>query len=109
MPLWTNDQDTSVIYHNKNTKESFAVAIRSSRKFSLSSPQVLLVSVVENIGSSHPEETIIQESFEFTDLSTRMLVKRLSSGKQVILSVNKFDIGSARNFKLWIVIQEPKI
>ena len=85
------------------------MAIRSSRKFSLSSPQVLLVSVVEYIGSSHPEETIIQERLEFTDLSTGMLVKRLSSGKQVILSVNKFTFGSTPNLKLWIVIQEPKI
>jgi hypothetical protein len=70
---------------------------------------VLLVSVVEDIGSSHPEETIIQESFEFTDLSTGMLVKRLSSGKQVIVSNNKFTIGSAQNLKLWVVIQTPKI
>jgi len=111
--LWNHDRDSAVIYKNAKTGESFAVLIATSQK-RLSEPQGFLVGILDDINPDTFSEQAVDEFFKhdshsLTDLSTQMLVKFLRSGKQVILSVNTFNVGSQQNFRLWVVLKEPKM
>jgi hypothetical protein len=111
--LWNYDQESAVTYLNPLTDESFAVVIATSQKFR-STPQGFLVGIVDDITPGMSARAMVDDFFEnnsrsLTDLSTKMLVKPLPSGKQVILSVNTFSVGSDLHFKLWVVIQETRI
>jgi hypothetical protein len=111
--LWNHDQESAVIYRNPKTDESFAVIIATSQKFR-SIPQRFLVGIVDGISPGISETAIVDDFFKddnysLTDLSTRLLVKFLQSGRQVILSVNAFSVRSTLHFKLWVVVQESKI
>jgi DNA polymerase IIIc chi subunit len=111
--LWNHDQESAVIYRNPETDESFAVIIATSQKFR-SIPQRFLVGIVDGISPGISETAIVDDFFKddnhsLTDLSTRLLVKFLRSGRQVILSMNAFSVGSTLHFKLWVVVEESKI
>jgi len=111
--LWHHDQDSALIYKNQKTGESFAVLIATSQR-RISNPQGFLVGILDDInpetfGAEAVDEFFKHNSHLLTDLSTQMLVKFLRSGKQVILSVNTFTMGSLQNFKLWVVLKEPKM
>jgi hypothetical protein len=110
--LWNHDQESAVIYRNPKTDESFAVIIATSQKFR-SMPQRFLVGIVDGISPGISETAIVDDFFKdnnysLTDLSTRLLVKFLPSGRQVVLSVNAFSEGSALHFKLWVSVQEAE-
>jgi hypothetical protein len=111
--LWNHDQDSAVLYRNEKTGESFAVFIATSQK-RLSEPQSFLVGILDDIQPDTFSTETVDEFFKhdshlLTDLSTQMLVKFLRSGKQVILSVNTFTVESLQNFRLWVVLKEPKM
>jgi hypothetical protein len=70
------------------TAESFTVVIGTSQKFR-SEPQAFLVGIVDDMGPDIYVAEVLDDFFQYnshslTDLSTQMLVKHLSSGKQVI-------------------------
>jgi hypothetical protein len=118
--LWNHDKDSAVVYRNEETGDSFAVIIATSQKFR-SKPQRFLVGLVDNISPDTSGDAVVDEFFKdkshlLTDLSTQMLVKLLRSGKQVILSVNvvreqadTFTAVALQNFRLWIVVKEPRM
>jgi hypothetical protein len=113
--LWCDDNESSIMYRNKETSDSFTVVIGTSQKFR-ASPQTFMAGVVDDMGPDATAAEVLEDflddkSQSMTDLSTQVLVTRMSSGKQVILSVNitKEDAeASSQNFRLWVVVKETR-
>jgi hypothetical protein len=120
--LWHHYNNASVIYRNRETSETFTVVIGTSKEF-CSEPQAFLAGIMDNIGKDITAAEIQHNVFKekrhsLTDLSTKMLVKHLDFGKQVILSVNVTqqqadestgNVAWFQNFRLWVVVKESGI
>jgi hypothetical protein len=122
LPLRRTNEDPVhvVVYRNKRTDENFAIVIRNVTE-SRPKPSrhvcfwiTILINAVKFPLTSereHLEEWLseYQSRGSLVDLSERMVIKPLPSGKQVILGVNTFAVGTDLGFRLTVIVKEPKI
>jgi hypothetical protein len=121
LPLGKTNQDHEhvVVYRHKDTNENFAILIKN---VSESRPRpfrhicfwiTILINAVKTPVTSeqeHLEWLCDHHSLgSLIDLSERMVIKPLPSGKQVILGVNTFAVGKDLEFRLTVIVKEPKI
>ena len=110
-----------VVYRHKKTNESFAIFIRGLReKLAPAPPRQFAFMITIMINAVKTPLTSEREHLEYLyghnswhesliDLSKRMVFEHLPSGKQVILGLNTFAVGTDIGFRLTVIVKTPKI
>ena len=108
-----------VVYRHKKTNENFAIFIRAigehtlipSRQFSfwitvlIHAVEIPFTSKREHLEWIHEHKS----HGSLIDLSKCMVFEHLPSGKQVILGLNTFAVGTDIGFRLTVIVKTPKI
>ena len=111
--------DQVVVYRHKKTNENFAIFLRGvgehtltpSRQFSFWA--TIMINGVKTPLTSEREHLECLYGYNThgppIDLCKRMVFEHLPPGKQLILGVNTFAVGTDIGFRLTVIVKKPKI